>query len=133
MLLRDNPTELVIKEYREAVLIVPAFMRRPYEMFLVLKDTSKRYLHQLSTEEITTVGEGWHDATWLIHHLMPRLGMDVAYNITAYTGPGAGIYFDFLPYTQPMGGLERIGLYICQETPDRVAESLQEALQRKST
>jgi galactose-1-phosphate uridylyltransferase len=130
MLLRETPTELMIRKYAEAVLLVPTFMRRPYEMFLIVKDTGKRYLHELSAQEIAAVGEGWHDATRLMHDIMPRLGKEVAFNVSVFNGPGAGIYFDFLPYTQPMGGLERIGLYVCQETPIRAAKTLRASLER---
>jgi galactose-1-phosphate uridylyltransferase len=129
MLLRETPDELKVKEYSEAVLLVPAFMRRPYEMFLVLKDTSRRYLHELSPDQIADVAEGWHDAAWLIHKVMPELGKEIAYNVSVFNGPGAGIYCEFLPHTQPMGGLERIGLYVCQETPIRAAQVLRESLE----
>jgi galactose-1-phosphate uridylyltransferase len=128
VILRDTPVELLVKDYGVAVLLVPTFMRRPYEMFLVVKDTSKQYLNELSTEEITAVGSGWHDATRIFHHIMPRLDKEVAYNVASFTGPGAGIYFEFLPNTQPMGALERIGMYVCQETPERAADTIKESL-----
>lgn len=127
-ILRATPPELLIKDYGGAVLLVPTFMHRPYEMFLVVKDWRKRFLHELSTEEIAAVGNGWHDATRIFHHIMPKLGKEVAYNVTSFTGPGAGIYFEFLPYTQPMGGLEHIGLYVCQETSGRAADAIKESL-----
>jgi galactose-1-phosphate uridylyltransferase len=128
LLLRETPIECLVKDYGNAVLLVPTFMRRPYEMFLIVKDTSKRYLHELSADELATVGSGWHDATRIFHDIMPMLGKEVAYNVASFTGPGAGIYFEFLPFTQPMGGLERIGLYVCQETPERAADAIKESL-----
>ena len=128
LILRGTPNELLVKDYGVAVLLVPTFMRRPYEMFLILKDPSKRYLYELSTDELAAVGNGWHDATRIFHDIMPRLGKEVAYNVASFTGPGAGIYFEFLPFTQPMGGLERIGLYVCQETPERAADAIKESL-----
>ncbi len=45
-LLRENPPELVIKDYGPAVLLVPYFMRRPYDMMLLVKDVSRRYLYE---------------------------------------------------------------------------------------
>ena len=42
-ILRVNPGGLLIRDYGPAVLLVPYFMRRPYDMFLVLKDTNKIY------------------------------------------------------------------------------------------
>lgn len=131
-ILRETPSELWIKDYGRAILIVPYFMRRPYEMFLVLKDASKQYLHELSPSEIEAVANGWHDVTWLFHHIMPGLGKEIAYNVAALTGPGTGIYFEFLPYTQPMGGLERMGLYVCQNTPRQAAEVIRGSLSLKA-
>ncbi len=129
MLLRETSPDLIVREYDDAILLVPYFMRRPYEMFLVLKDAKKRFLHELSSQELNSVGNGWHDATRIYHHIMPRIGKEIAYNVASFTGSGAGIYFEFLPYTQPMGGLERIGMYICQELPDRAAEMARDVLE----
>jgi galactose-1-phosphate uridylyltransferase len=129
MLLRETSPELIVNEYDGAILLVPDFMRRPYEMFLVVKDTRKRFLYELSDGEFASLGNGWHDATGIYHHIMPGFGKEIAYNVASFTGPGSGIYFEFLPYTQPMGGLERIGMYICQELPDRAAEGAREVLE----
>jgi galactose-1-phosphate uridylyltransferase len=128
-MLHDLPDNLMVKDYGVAVLVVPDFMRRPYMMMLLMKASHKSYLHHLTSAEIEAAAEGWHDATRAFHHLMPRLGKDLAYNITLHNGPGTGLYFEFLPFTQPMGGLEHLGLYVCQETPNRAADWLREFLQ----
>lgn len=130
-LLRETPSELLIKDYGPAVLVVPTFMRRPYELFLIIKDWNKRFLFELTREELAVVGAGWHDASSLFHQIMPNLGKEVAFNVAAFTGPGAGIYFEFLPYSQPMGGLERMGLYVCQETPERAAGLLRKTMKKR--
>ena len=54
---------------------------------------------------------------------------DLAYNIVTHSGPGAGLYLEFLPYTQEQGGLERLGLHVCQATPGQAAARLRAALQ----
>jgi galactose-1-phosphate uridylyltransferase len=123
-LLREIPLELKVKDYGAATLLVPPFMRRPYDMILALKDTSKKYLHELTDEELRAVAEGWHDATRCIHRVMREMDKEIAFNVTTINGPGAGLYFEFLPYTQPMGGFEHLGLYVCQETPERAADRL---------
>ena len=123
-LLNSNPEKLVIRDYGEAVLLVPYFMRRPYDMFLVLKDSSKSYLHELEKGELTALSEGWHDATKAILAVMPLIGRETAYNVTTIIGPGAGIYFEFLPYTQEIGGMEHLGLYLCQGNPYQSADVL---------
>jgi galactose-1-phosphate uridylyltransferase len=118
---RENPPELLLKDYGSALLMVPYFMQRPYNMMLLVKDTSKQYLYQLDEAEIAAVSQGWHDALGAIHALMPQIGRETAYNVITNNGPGAGLYFEFLPYTQETGGLEHLGLFVCQELPQRAA------------
>lgn len=128
-MLREAPEDLIVVDYGPVVLLVPHFMRRPYVMMLFVKDVRKSYLHQLTQAEIAAVARGWHDATWCYHHLMPRIGNEIAYNILTHNGPGTGLYFEFLPYTQTLGGLERMGLYICTELPEIAAERLGQIIQ----
>ena len=120
-MLRENPPELVVKDYGPAILLAPYFMRRPYDMMLLVKDTSKMYLHELTDMEITAVAEGWHDAIKAIHLILPEIGKEVAFNVTTSNGPGAGLYFEFLPHSQFFGGFEQLGLVVCQEMPERAA------------
>jgi len=125
-LLRTNPEELVVNDYGQATLLVPYFMRRPYEMLLLLKDTSKRYLHQLNTAEMAAVASGWKRAIAAIHTVMPEIGREIAFNVITHNGPGCGLYFEFLPYTQENGGFELLGLSVCQANPLEVAQGLRE-------
>lgn len=125
---RVNPDELLVREYGEAVLVVPYFMRRPYDMLLLLKDVRKRYLHELNEAELATVADSWHTAMQAIWHIMPAMGREIAYNIITHNGPGAGLYFEFLPYTQEMGGFEHLGLFVCQGDPYQVAEHLRQVM-----
>jgi galactose-1-phosphate uridylyltransferase len=127
--LKQTAAELVVKDYGDAVLLVPDFMRRPYAMLLLLKDSAKSHLYELTSGEVEAVAEGWHDVTRAFHVLMESLGKPIAYNITMHSGTGQGVYFEFLPYTQPMGGLEHLGLYVCQETPERAADWLSDFLE----
>jgi galactose-1-phosphate uridylyltransferase len=103
-------------------------MRRPYDMLLIIKDVRKRYLHELDVNEIAAVADGWHDAIRAIRAVMPSIGREIAYNVVTHNGPGAGLYFEFLPYTQEIGGLEHLGLYICQGTPEDAARRLRALL-----
>ena len=127
-MLRENPPELLIRDYGPAVLITPYFMRRPYDMTLILKDTSKSTLHSLNEDELIAVGDGWRDGIRIMLSIMPRIGKEAAYNITTHNGPGAGLYFEFLPYTQEMGGFEHLGLYLCQGNPPECAQRSREIL-----
>ncbi len=129
-LLEENPTELQVKDYGVAKLVVPYFMRRPFDMFLLVNDIDKGYLHELDDDEIKAVTLGWQDAIRVILQVMPMIGKETAYNITTHNGPGAGLYFEFLPYTQEIGGLEHLGLVICQGNPYDSAQQIREILER---
>jgi len=127
-MLRETPSDLIAKDYGPAILLVPAFMRRPYDMMLMLKETGRRYLHQLGDDELEAVAEGWHDGIRAIREIMPRVGREIAYNVITNNGPGAGLYFEFLPYTQEIGGVEHLGLFVCQEAPEQAAAQLRKII-----
>lgn len=127
-LLRENPPHLTVAEYGPARLVVPYFMKRPYDMMLLVRDTAKKHLYELNKAELAAVARGWHDATRAIHHLLPATGRQVAYNAVTHNGPGAGLYFEFLPYTQEDGGLEKLGLYVCQQQPAVAAAHIDQFL-----
>jgi hypothetical protein len=129
-LLRENPPELRIQDYGPAVLLVPYFMRRPFDMFLLLKDTSKRHLYEMSEAETAAIANGWQGAIRIMLLTMPQIGRETAYNITVHNGPGGGLYFEFLPYTQEMGGFEHLGLYLCQGNPHSAAAHARELLEQ---
>lgn len=128
-LLRENPPKLIIKDYGLASLQVPYFMRRPFDMMLLVKDVGRKYLHQLTEAEIAAVAEGWRDAIRVMRLIMLEIGKEIAFNVITNNGPGAGLYFEFLPYTQEIGGAEHLGLIVCQQNPKNAAARLRELLQ----
>lgn len=122
-ILRENPTALTVHEYGDhARLLVPYYMRRPYDLQLVFRRTEARYLSELAAEELAVLAEALHDGIALMRSVLPRLGRSLAYNIIVHNGPGAGLYVDFLPYTQEQGGYEHLGLILCQADPLEVAQ-----------
>jgi galactose-1-phosphate uridylyltransferase len=132
-LMRENPTELLIRDYGPAVLVVPYFMRRPYDMMLLVKDASKKHLHELTEAEITAVAAGWHDGVRAMHWIMPEIGKEIAYNVITNNGPGAGLYFEFLPYVQEIGGAEHLGLFVSQGNPESAATRIRGYLERQAS
>jgi hypothetical protein len=52
--------------------------------------------------------------------------------MVVHNGPGAGIYFEFMPYTQETGGFEHLRMWICQSTPAQAVEILKEYIHRSS-
>jgi hypothetical protein len=127
-MLRENPKDLLVKDYGSAVLMVPYFMRRPYNALLILKDHRKRFLFECSEEEVAALAQAWGEVTGAIMAFMPTMGKPTAYNVTVSNGLGAGLYCEFLPYTQETGGFEHLGLWVCQDNPQRVAPHLREYL-----
>ena len=127
-LLRENPAELTIRDYGEAVLIVPYFMRRPYDMILLVKDKNRQYLHELTSSELRAVTQGIQDAIRALLQIMPLLGREPAFNMTVNNGPGAGLYLEFLTHTQEIGGFEQLGLWVCQESAINAATYLREVM-----
>jgi galactose-1-phosphate uridylyltransferase len=127
-MLRTNPDALLVQDYGPAVLLVPYFMRRPYDMMLLVRDATKAYLHELNDQELVAVARGWHDGLQTIHRIMPAIGRELAYRVMVHNGPGAGLYFEFLPYTQETGALENLGLVVCQADPHEAADRLRRYL-----
>ncbi len=123
-----NPPELLIKDYGSAVLMVAEFMRRPFDMMLLLKDTHKSYLHELNKDELNAISRGWKEACQIFNVVQPSLSREVAYNIVTHNGPGAGLYFEFFPFTQEEGGLEHLGLPVCQADPHKIAKQIRNIL-----
>lgn len=130
-MLRRNPQELVVRDYGPAVLMVPYFMRRPLDMMLVMKDGEKSHLHMLDDQELTAVAAAWRDAVAAIMAIMPRNGRETAYNIVTNNGPGAGLYFEFLPYTQEIGGFEHLGLITSEGQPKKAAAQLRAEIAKR--
>lgn len=125
-ILQENPVKLLLREYDQAVLVVPYYMRRPYDMLLILKDTDKAYLHELSNHQIASIVAGWQDGIKLLRGILPAKQRAIAYNVVTHNGPGAGLYFEFLPYSQEEGGFEKLGLSVCQSNPTLACEQLKE-------
>ncbi len=127
-LMRENPADFLVRDYGPAALVVPYFMRRPYDMLLLVKDAHKAYLHELSGAEVSAVAEGWHDAIRAIRSVMRQTGRELAYNVVTHNGAGAGLYFEFLPYVQEIGGAEHLGLFVCQGDPRSATMRLRRCL-----
>ena len=131
-MLQENPNDLFIKDYGDVVLIVPYFMKRPLDMLLIIKDTEKRYLNQLSDNEASQVTKGIQEAIQAIFALMNKMGIAPAYNMIVNNGPGCGLYIEFLAQTQKMGGYEQIGLFVCQSSASESASLLRDHINSTS-
>ncbi|WP_432455520.1 MULTISPECIES: hypothetical protein [unclassified Agarivorans] len=128
----ENPKKLLVKDYGEVQLIVPYFMKRPLDMLLIFKDNEKRYLHQLNQQQQQQLVLGIQQAIRAIMHLMEQMGMSPAYNMIVNNGPGCGLYIEFLPKTQMMGGYEQIGLFVCQANASDSAKLIRQHIAAES-
>ena len=125
----ETPASLVVRDLGAARLLVPYYMKRPYQSVAVPSDTRKRFLFELTDAELSSLAALWCDAVRAMVEILPRLGKDAAYNVLIHNGPSGGLYIEFLPYSQETGGYERLGLYVCHETPEVAAETLRRFFQ----
>lgn len=125
---RENPDELTVAELDHGKLIVPYFMRRPYDMLFLMSDPAPSFLHELAPGRLQALGDALALGMTLMRSILLSLEREIAYNVLAHTGPGAGIYLEFLPWTQENGGYEQLGLSACQSLPQEAARVLREAV-----
>lgn len=128
-MLEENPKDLLVKDYGKWQLMVPYFMKRPLDMKLMLKDTQKRYLHELDLEEQEQLTLAIQQAMLAIIELMQDMHITPAFNMIINNGPGCGLYVEFIVQTQKMGGYEQIGLYVCQGSAEQSAKQLRDKIQ----
>ncbi|MBP7547689.1 MAG: hypothetical protein KA754_07050 [Corallincola sp.] len=127
-LLSENPEELTVAEWPGWRLVVPYFMQRPLAVMLLPTRSGLRHLHQLSDDERLQLTTALQASIRALLVLLPHYLQPPAYNFVLHSGPGNDLYIEFFPITQANGGFERLGLWICQERPQRSAQKLRQAL-----
>ena len=130
-MLQENPDQFLIREYAHTALVIPFYMRRPYDMLLLVKDTEKGYLHEMSSDQLGSIAAGWQDGINLLRAILPLRGRAIAYNVLTHNGPGSGLYFEFLPYTQEEGGYEKLGLSVSQANPAQASQLMKGILEEQ--
>ena len=127
-LLRDTPKALVVDDLDGAArVLVPPFMRRPLHAFVVPAGPEAGWLHHLDDELLDALALALARLTRAADTLMTASHGEPAWNIVCHTGPGIGPLFELRPFTQPLGGYEHLGLYLCEERPETSAARLREA------
>ncbi|MFW6312394.1 MAG: hypothetical protein ACOC2N_00730, partial [Spirochaetota bacterium] len=127
-MLGENPPELTVASLGTGRFMVPYFMRRPYDLLYVLEDSGPGHLFETSAAARRDLGDALALGMRLTRAGLRAAGREEAYNIVFHTGPGAGVYLEFLPLTQEDGGFEKLGLSACQSSPFAAAETLRGAL-----
>ncbi|MCB9899516.1 MAG: hypothetical protein H6825_16035 [Planctomycetes bacterium] len=131
-LLRETPAALHVDEVDgRAVLLVPPFMRRPLHAFVVPKRADRApagWLHHLDEATLEALAVALQRTFLAADACMTaRLG-EPAWNLVCHAGQGCDPLFELRPFSQPMGGFEHLGLYLCEERPETSAARLREAL-----
>jgi len=128
VLLADTPESLVVDDIDgAATTLVPAFMRRPLHAFVVPAAPEVGWLHHLPPEVLDGVALALARLLAAADTLMTARHGEPAWNLACHTGPRTGPLFELRCFTQPLGGYEHLGLYLCEETPARSAAQLREA------
>jgi galactose-1-phosphate uridylyltransferase len=122
-LLRENPASLTVAEIGSTRIIVPYFMRRPFNL-LIIPQTAAEHLHELSQKEFQELEVAIQKTMQAYHSLLESLNREVSFNMVIHTGPESQLYVEFFPIVQAMGGFERIGMWICQLSAQKAADQL---------
>jgi galactose-1-phosphate uridylyltransferase len=122
-LLRENPASLTVAEIGRTRIIVPYFMRRPFNL-LVVPQSAAEHLHELNPTEFQELELAIQKTMQVYHRLLASLNRDVSFNMAIHTGPDSQLYVEFFPMVQAMGGFERIGMWICQLSAQKAADRL---------
>lgn len=123
----EAPRSLVVAEIGGAAVIVPPFMRRPLHAFVVPAGPEAGALHHMEAEARADAAVAAARLCASVDALMRADGGEAAWNLVLHTGPGVGPLFEMRAFTQPLGGFEHLGLYLCEERPETSAGRLQEA------
>lgn len=128
-LLHDTPAALVVERVHGlCTTLVPAFMARPLQAFIVPHGPPVGWLHHLSPDVLAAVALAAARLCSALDVLMVRAFGEPAWNLIAHTGAGCGPLLEMRPFTQPLGGYEHLGLFLCEESPAASAERLRTAL-----
>jgi galactose-1-phosphate uridylyltransferase len=132
-MLTENPESLTIAEWTQWRLIVPYFMQRPLAMMLIHRGKECYHLFDLDEIGLMELAKGIQTAICLLLTLIPSYNRPPAFNFAIHNGPDNNVYVEFFPITQTIGGFERLGMWVCQENPSRVAERLRETFEQLSS
>ncbi len=128
-LLRDATPALAVDDIDGlARTLVPSFMRRPLHAFIVPASDDAGWLHHLDERVRDACALAIARLTHAVSAAMDAHGQEPAWNLTCLAGEGCGPVFELRAFTQPLGGYEHLGLYLCEERPATSAARLREAL-----
>jgi hypothetical protein len=99
-------------------------MRRPLSAFVVPTGDDTGWLHHMPPEVLDACAFAIARLTLAVSVAMASSGAEPAWNLVCHAGPGCGPLFELRAFTQPLGGYEHLGLYLCEERPETTAARL---------
>lgn len=130
MLLEQARPELQVERIDGVRTLVPRFMRRPLHAFIVPEGQDVGWLHHLQPGTRDAVALAVARLSRAVSTLMSDSGREPAWNLIVHSGAGCGPLLELRAFTQPLGGYEHLGLYICEEQPATSAGRLRDAVRR---
>ena len=139
-LLRDATLERTVDSVDGlALTVVPSFMRRPLHAFIVPlapgvspgsppRAQRAGWLHHLPVPARDAFALALARLAHAVSSEMERRAGEPAWNMILHTGPGCAPLLELRPFTQPLGGFEQLGLWLCEERPETSAGRLRDAL-----
>ena len=127
-LLDNNPTSLTVASFGPVSAVTPYFMARPLQTILLFQSARCEYLHHLSDDGRDGLVKALRAILPAIIDTMPKMGRLPCFNLVFHCGPIGQMYIEIHAYTQEIAGLEHLGLYVCQGTPEQSAQTLRETI-----
>lgn len=127
--LRDvSDPALLVDAVGDTRTLVAPFMRRALQSFVVPSEPSARFLHELSDDALVDLGAALARVTGATSRVMAEHHGEPAWNLVLHTGADTPLVAELRAHTQPLGGYEQLGLYLCEQTPETTAGRLRDAL-----
>jgi galactose-1-phosphate uridylyltransferase len=128
-LLTETPEALIVECVDDAATtLVPPFMRRPLQTFIVPNTSEVGWIHHMEPRVLEAMAVALARLTASTDAVMTEQLKEPAWNLILHTGPGLVPLIEMRPFTQALGGYEHLGLYLCEELPATSAGRLRDAM-----
>jgi hypothetical protein len=123
---------LLVEREAGVTVLVPPFMRRALQAFVIPEGAGPvGWIHHLPEDVLDATALVVARLTAALNALMVEQFGEPAWNLIWHTGPGAWPVLEMRAFTQPLGGYEHMGIYLCEEHPETTARRLRQALGRE--
>ncbi|MFH1308347.1 MAG: hypothetical protein ABIH72_05845 [archaeon] len=129
--LDSTPKELEVKDYENARIIIPPFMKTPWRAIILAKTNHPDKMLNLrgcmEDGGIQDLAAATSDMAYALSLLMPARGFPLSYKLIFHTqhthlGRTGQMYIEVIPLLQKMGGSEEGGVYFPKDSPQKASE-----------